>query len=120
MGYLALHEGSISEARHIFLESAQNFQQDKVLIGTIFNLEGMAGLYVEVGKPACSARLIGWADSERKKIGNARPRIEKADVDKIVATCIAKLGEATFSDEYDEGQTMTVDEAVAYALKESL
>jgi len=39
-------------------------------------------------------------------------------VDKIIAACLAKTGEAAFSDAYDEGQKMTLNEAVAYALEE--
>jgi hypothetical protein len=40
------------------------------------------------------------------------------DVDKIIATCLAQIGEAAFSDAYDEGRKMSLDEAVAYALHE--
>jgi hypothetical protein len=39
-------------------------------------------------------------------------------MDKIIAACVAKMGEVAFSDAYDEGQKMTLDEAVAYALQE--
>jgi tetratricopeptide (TPR) repeat protein len=118
-GYLALHEGNIGEARIIFVETAQNFQKDRVVIGTVFNLEGMAGLYIAVGKPECSARLIGSADAARQKIGSQRPLVEQVDVDKIIALCLANMGEAAFSDAYDEGQKMTLEEAVTYALGES-
>jgi hypothetical protein len=37
----------------------------------------------------------------------------------MIAACLAKMGEIAFSDAYDEGQKMTLDEAVAYALTES-
>jgi tetratricopeptide (TPR) repeat protein len=119
MGYLALREGSINEAGRIFLKTAQNFQKDRFVIGTVFNLEGMASLYITVGKAKCSARLIGWADATREKIGDQRPRTEQADTDKIITACLIKMGEAAFSDAYDEGHKMTLDEAVAYALSES-
>ena len=54
-----------------------------------------------MGKLEQSARLIG-----------------RADVDRIVAACLAKMGEVSFSDVYDEGQKMSLEEAVACALKE--
>ena len=54
-----------------------------------------------VGKLEQSARLIG-----------------RADVDRIVAACLAKMGEVSFSDAYDEGRKMSLEEAVACALKE--
>ena len=79
----------------------------------------MANLYVVTDQHERAAWLIGWADATREKIGDTRPLIEQADVDKIVAACIAKMGEVAFSDAYDEGQKMTLDEAIKYALNEN-
>ena len=44
--------------------------------------------------------------------------LEQADVDKIIAACLAKMGEVTFSDAYDEGRKLTIDKAVEYVLGE--
>jgi len=118
LGYLALHEGNLIEARDIFTETAHNFQKDQNVTGVVFSLEGMAGLYTAVDRPEIAARLIGWADGMRETIHDTRPLLEQADADQIIAACLAKMGEAAFSDTYDEGQKMTLDEAVAYALKE--
>ena len=116
---LDVREGNISEARHTFSEATQSFQKNGNTSGVVFTLEGMAGLYVVVGKPEHAARLIGWADATREKIGDIRPLIEQADVDKIIAACIAKMGEVAFSDAYEEGTKMSLDEAVAYALNKT-
>jgi tetratricopeptide (TPR) repeat protein len=119
LGYLALNRGNITEAHEIFTEALQSFFDDKNEIGVAFTLEGMAGLFVAVGKLEIAAQLIGWSDALRERIGDHRPPLEQADVDKIIAACIIKLGEVAFSDAYDEGQKMSLDEAVAYALKEN-
>ncbi len=119
LGYLALFEGKITESYDTFAETAQSFHKDQIIIGVIFSLEGMAGLFITLDTPYIAARLIGWADAARKEINDTRPPIEQADADKVIAACIAKMGEAAFSDAYDEGQKMTIDEAVAFALKES-
>jgi len=37
----------------------------------------------------------------------------------MIAACISKMGEATFSDAYEEGKKISLDEAVTYALGES-
>ncbi len=99
-------------------ESARDFQKNKQDRGIVFALEGMASLYVAIKKPDFAARLIGWADATREKIDDTRPTVEQADVDKLIAACLAKMGEVAFSDAYDEGQAMTLDNAIAYALKE--
>jgi tetratricopeptide (TPR) repeat protein len=118
LGYHALREGNITEARDLFAKTARNFQHDKDTGGVVFTVEGMASLYIAVAKLEYAARLVGWADATRKKIGDARPPNEQADVDKIIAACLAKMGEVAFSDAYDEGQKMTLDEAIEYALEE--
>ena len=78
----------------------------------------MAGLFVFIGNPKIAARLIGWADAMRKEVTELRPRVEQNDVDKIVAACISRLGEATFTEEYHKGRVMTLNEAVELALNE--
>lgn len=118
LGYVTLREGAINEARQILIETARDFQKDGYLIGAIFTLEAMAELYVSVGKPEHAARLIGWAEASREKLGDTRPLLEQANVDKIIAACLARMGEVEFSDLYDEGQRMMLDEAVRYALEE--
>ena len=70
------------------------------------------------GKTEMAGQLIGWSDALRERIGDPRPPLEQADVDKIIAACVTKVGEAAFSDAYDEGQKMSLDEAVAYVLEE--
>jgi len=119
LGYVALREGNLTEAQRLFAESTRDFQKNEQHSGIVFALEGIASLYVAINKPDFAARLIGWADATREKIDDARPPIEQADVDKIIAACLAKMCEVAFSDVYDEGQKMTLDEAVAYALDES-
>jgi hypothetical protein len=38
-------------------------------------------------------------------------------IDKIIADCRARIGEVTLANAYGEGTEMTLEEAVAYALK---
>jgi len=119
MAYVALRSGNLAEAHDLLRETAQKFSQDGYTVGALFALEGMAALYVAVGKPAQAARLIGWADALRLKINDPRPNIEQADVDKIIAACLAKMGEVAFSDAYDEGRDMSLDQAYAFAFQET-
>jgi hypothetical protein len=119
LGYLALSESNLTEAYNIFSETVHNFQKDHNLDGAAFTAEGMAGVYVAMERPSIAAQLIGWADATRKKIEDIRPLLEQADVDKIIAACLAKMGEVAFSDAYERGNKMSLDEVVAYALQEN-
>ena len=87
--------------------------------GFVYAIEGVASLYVNQPRPERAARLFAWVDATREGIDNMRPKLEQAEVDKIIAACLANMGEVAFSDAYDEGQKMTLDEAVALALNES-
>jgi predicted ATPase/DNA-binding XRE family transcriptional regulator len=118
LGHLSVHHGQMARAREIFFETTQEFLKDENIVGVCYSLEGMAGLFVAADRAEVAAQLIGWADRMREKINDPRPHLEQADVDKIIAACLANMGEVTFSDAYEEGQKMSLDEAVAYALEE--
>ena len=119
LGFLALREGNVNEAYDFLAETAPAFQKDNNLLAAAFTLEGLARYYVTINKPNKAARLVGWADAARKKSGDLRPPVEQADVEKVVATCIAKMGNVAYANAYDEGGKLTLDEAVTFALRES-
>ncbi|HSK89068.1 MAG TPA: hypothetical protein VK880_11960, partial [Anaerolineales bacterium] len=116
LGYVAQREGSVVEAHQILSDTIENFHTDQNKNGLAFALDRMAGLYVLTGKPEIAAHLIGWSDATRKKIGDPRPRIEQADLDRDIAAIKATFGDPAYEVAYDSGQGMTLDEAVALAL----
>jgi hypothetical protein len=119
MGHLNVKLGNIREAREIFAETTREALIDKDDGGVVSSLEGMASLYVALGKHEIAAELIGWVDTTLEKNHEFRMPLEQADVDKIIAACIAMMGEVAFSEVYEEGKKMTLNEAVALALSES-
>ena len=117
LGYIAMHEGKLSEASEIFAATVENFRQNQNIDGIVFVLEGMAALYNLRDMSAYAARLIGWADLMREKMSDPRPPLEQKDVNKINAVCIARMGEAKFKRAADEGKQMSLDEVVAYTFE---
>jgi tetratricopeptide (TPR) repeat protein len=117
LGQVALREGNLNEACKIFLETTYDFKQDQILIGVVFTLEGMAGFHIAIGKPERAACLIGWTDAIRERIPDKRFFLEQKDVDKIIAECIRRIGEAAFDVLYEKGKIMTLDEAVGFAFE---
>jgi tetratricopeptide (TPR) repeat protein len=118
LGHIALRAGNLTEAHTILAKTAQSFYKDSSTIGVVFTLEGLAGLFVAVGKPEHASHLIGWTDATRARINNPRPFFEQAYIDQIVAACLARMGAMAFWEAYDKGKKMTIDEAVACALGE--
>jgi tetratricopeptide (TPR) repeat protein len=119
LGYVALREGNVDEASHTFGECTQEFRKDRNIIGVVFAVEGLAGLFSETDNFVRAARLIGWADSTREKISDRRPLLEQADIDKIIALCTKRMGRAQFSEACNEGRKMSLEEAITFALGEN-
>jgi hypothetical protein len=119
LGHIMMQQGKISEAQSILFETTREFLKVGSDIGVAASFHYMAGLYIAMDKPDVAACLIGSADATREKINSIRPPFDQGELDKMIATCLEKIGEVAFSDAYEEGQKMSLDEAVAYALNES-
>ncbi|HEX9838221.1 MAG TPA: helix-turn-helix domain-containing protein [Anaerolineales bacterium] len=115
LGYVALREGSVAEAHQILIETIENFYADQDKKGLVFALDKMASLYVVINKLELAAHLIGWSDANRNQIGDPRPRIEQADLDRDIASIKAKIGAGAYETAYNAGRDLTLDEAVAFA-----
>jgi predicted ATPase len=116
-GYVFLRQGDIVKAKETFESSLQLFQRDGGVIGLVFTIEGLACLYLKQGQPERATHLISWTDAMRERLGNPRPPVEQDDVNRIITASLAQIGEVAFSDAYDEGKKMSLEEAVAYALQ---
>jgi tetratricopeptide (TPR) repeat protein len=118
MAYAVFRQGEIQQARKMFIKSIRDTQQADLIIALVFAVEGLASLHASLGQPERAIRLLAWADATRKTVGNLRPPVEQADVDKDFTGCLEKLGEIAFSDAYEEGKELSVEEAIAEAVEE--
>ena len=115
LGYIALREGSVAEAQQILVETIENFHADQNKSGLAFALDKLASLYVLTDQPKVAAHLIGWSDVTRLEIGDPRPPIEQADLDRDIAAIKTKMGANAYKTAYNAGRFLTLDEAVAFA-----
>ncbi len=119
MAYNYLCVGDYQRAGKIFKICLQQFQKDDSVIGAVYTIEGLASLYANQEQPERATELFAWADAMREELEDPRPLVEQGDVDKSITACLAKLGESAFSDAYEVGKKMSLEEAVAYALEDS-
>ena len=117
LGHVMYQAGNLVEARQLLSEAARSFAIDRYNVGTVYALEGLAGLSATIGKMEKAARLIGYADAARERLSDPRPPHEQADVDLSIAACIARMGNEAFSNAYEAGKRMSLDEAVMFAVK---
>jgi hypothetical protein len=119
LGYVALRAGNLAEADDLLTGTLQDFHRDGYTIGAIFALEGIVALLIAREKPEKAARLIGCADAIRESISDLRPPIEDAEMYRNMAAILSRIGPSGFEVTYDEGRSMSLEEAVAYVLKEN-
>jgi hypothetical protein len=85
-------------------------------LGAAECLEGLAAIAAGTGEPARVARLLGAVEALREAMGTPQPPVERLDHEATVAATRAALGAAAFAAAWSEGQALTPEEAVAYAL----
>jgi predicted ATPase/Tfp pilus assembly protein PilF len=119
MAYAVLRQGDTQQARKLFEDNIQKSQKANMTIALVFAIEGLVSLNVNQGQFERAAQLFAWADVMRAKIGDPRPPIEQAAVERDLAIVQSKLIDSDFANLSAEGKLMTVEEAVVLALRET-
>jgi DNA-binding CsgD family transcriptional regulator len=76
--------------------------------------ECLAHLAAEAGNHRAAARLLGAADAARQQTGVARFKIFESDHECRLAAIRDHLGENDFGEAWDEGASLTIEQATAY------
>ena len=102
----------------LFRESLSLRKEMGARRGIAESLEGLAGMAgAAQGHHQRAARLFGAAAALRQTIGAPVPLVERAEVDRNVAATRAQLDEVTFGAAWAEGQAMTMEQAISFALE---
>lgn len=117
LGEIALAQSNLDEASAYFKDGMVELRDigNKAAVGGC--LDGLAQIAAAEGKPERAARLFGAADAITKATGEAVPLANRAEYAQIVEGVRDSLGKEAFEAAWDEGQAMSLDEAVAYGLE---
>jgi tetratricopeptide (TPR) repeat protein len=119
LGHIAIHHGHLIDAAKFFFEGLSLFQNLGLMHGAAACLAGFAGVIGAQGEEERATRLFGAAEKvhgiEVARIGLNDP-VNRIEWNRNVAIVRTQLDEMTFSAAWAEGQTMTLEQAVAYAL----
>ncbi len=115
MGYVELQKGDQERARLTFQQARQLFQEAGSKIGIVYTLEGLAMLAARQGQHERAVQLLGWSDAAREAIGDMRPPVEQAGMDRDLKPIRAQLAPDAFAAAYEKGRAMTMEQAIAYA-----
>ena len=115
-GYIAQHKGNYAEAEALFLQSLNDFRELGNHRGIAECLAGLAGLAAERGEHAWAVTLLSAAESQLEAISGAWWPADRVEIE-LARKRIQSGLEDQFDDLWAQGETMSVEEAIAYATK---
>lgn len=116
--YPVLRQGDVQQAYKMLEECIWLARKENWVFYVVYAIEGLASLYANQNQPERAARLFAWVDTMRETTTNHRPPVEQASVDKDWAILRSKVDNAEFEKLYNEGRTLTTEQAIALALEE--
>lgn len=117
LGDVALAAGDKARAHACFVESLTTAQAAGALGQIARALEGLGRLAAAQGRPDRAARLGGAAETVREQAGPARPRDLEAHLVYLLPPDRVPLGAERHRTAWAAGQVMTLEQAIALALK---
>ncbi|MBI3942388.1 MAG: tetratricopeptide repeat protein [Chloroflexi bacterium] len=118
LGTMACLQGNLTTSLAFYRESIALHKGTGDRRGIALSLSGLAGVAGRLGQAERAARLAGATQSLIQKIGVKLDSDELSVYDPGISAARSQLGEAAFVAAWAIGQAMTLEETVAYALKD--
>jgi non-specific serine/threonine protein kinase len=115
LGRIALDQGAFERASACYKESLRLRQDTGEKEGIATALEGLAAVSGMQGQPVTAARLYGSAESLRTLLSAPLNPIDHGYFLQTLAGIRAQLDEPTFVRAWNEGQTLSLEAAIAEA-----
>jgi predicted ATPase/class 3 adenylate cyclase len=119
LGHVALATGDLDRARNYFTESLLLHRELGNKHGVAECLAGLAGVAGLQQQPVRAARLFAASAALRKAMGGEAWAAEKADYERNLSLARTELDEESWQRAWAEGEAMDVEQAIAYALRET-
>ncbi len=118
LGVAAFRQGDYDRAVAMLEQSlaVQRDEREKWFVSR--SLESLAAATALRGDGLRAARLFGAGEALREAVGASVLPFYRSDYDRGVAAARAELGESKFREAWTAGRTLTVEQALAYALRQ--
>ncbi len=116
LGEVAHKTGDFERAKALYGESLSLLRETGDRLSATMLLESAANLSMAQGKAERAARLFGAAEAMRESLGAPIMPRERPDYEQSVMLTLNALNERTFKGEWTRGRSMTLDQAIAYAM----
>jgi predicted ATPase/transcriptional regulator with XRE-family HTH domain len=118
MGEASRRQADYARARTFFVEairSLEDLDDPDLLLGSLGGLATIAAIQEQ---PEYAARLFGVEEALRESLGMPLPPVDQEEYARHVAGVRDLMDESTFRRAWAEGRSMTIEEAVRYAVSE--
>ena len=116
LGKVALIRMNLASAVELFTESLALRQQVGEKSAVIQSLEGLASAACVRGESSLGVRLFGAADALRLGVGVPLSASYGKEREQFLSQARGSLDDATFTQEWTQGETLSLDQAIAEAL----
>jgi len=122
LAWVWLHRGNHEKANTLFQESLELTKAYDDNVGTLLCVGGFAAILGMIGKPEQGARLFGALESllESSGLTGRLEALDQKEIDHYVAVVRSQLDEPSFAKAWAEGSAMTFEQAIEFALKETM
>ena len=118
LGRIAIAQGDYRRAAGLFQESIRLYREVGNTPDVATCLAGFAGLASAEGQPERAARLLGAAQALLDRTSTVIEPANRLEFDQELAAVRTQLGEETFTAAWANGRAMTLEQAIAHALKD--
>jgi tetratricopeptide (TPR) repeat protein len=116
LGHVALARGDNLKAKEFFKESLTLHQELGNKHGITESLVGLAGVAANQ-EPVRAARLLGSSAALREALGRSMWPVEQLAFEHNLSVIKAQLDDATWQAAWNEGQAMSMERAIRFALE---
>lgn len=116
LGWVHLNGGAYAQAGELFADSLMHYGDIGDKRNSAFGLERLACLASVQGQAERAARLFGAAQTLRQGDGMPLPPVDQEHYAQYLALVRAKLDPASLAARWAEGEVLSIDQAITYAL----
>lgn len=119
LGMIAVLQGDVAAARAHLTDGVGLALELRDAITAYTCLMGFALLFLARQQPLQTARLLGAEHAQRRGLGASLNRTAARVLEQVPPKVRAVLGDEAFTAAWDEGQAMSLSQAISYALTEA-
>jgi hypothetical protein len=120
LGFIAMHLGNYRRAETLIIEALTIMMELKHKYFIVMGFAEIAGPAAALGQPERAARLLGASEALLESLGVGHQPQDQVEIDRYIAATRQQLDEKIFKKAWNEGRAMSLEQAMAYVVREEL